>query len=102
MTTSLASVLSAVGTALSAIKTAADLPGVNLIPYVSTVSSVISVAQLALSQGQNIANLVTDLRETFAGGLPTDAQLAALDARIATARAKLHAPLPAPEDGEPA
>lgn len=102
MTTSLTSVLSAVGTALGAIKTATDLPGVNLIPYVSTVSSVISVAQLALSQGQNIANLVTDLESTFAGGLPTDAQLAALDARIAAAQAKLHAALPEPEAGEPA
>ena|SRR6478672_10196116 len=96
-----ASLLSALDTALGAIKTATDLPGVNLIPYVSTVSSVVSLAQLALSQRQNITNLVTDLQETFAGGLPTTAQLAALDARIAAARGKLHAPLPAPEEGEP-
>ena len=92
--------LDAVGTALGAIQSAADLPGVKLIPYVSTVSSVISVAQAALGQGQNIANLVTDLKDTFSGGLPTDAQRAALDARIVAARAKLHAPLPAKEDGE--
>jgi hypothetical protein len=92
--------LDAVGTALGTIKAATDLPVVNLIPYVSTVSSVIDVAQLALSQGKNIANLVTDLKDTFSGGLPTDAQLAALDARIATARAKLHAPLPEKEEGE--
>lgn len=93
--------LDAVGTALGAIKSAADLPGVNLIPYVSTVSSVIGVAQLALSQGKNIANLVTDLKDTFSGGLPTDEQLSALDARIEAARAKLHAPLPPKEEGEP-
>jgi hypothetical protein len=92
--------LDAVGTALGVIKSAADLPGVNLIPYVSTVSSVIGVAQIAISQGQNIANLVTDLKDTFSGGLPTDAQLAALDARIAAARTKLHAPLPEKEEGE--
>jgi hypothetical protein len=101
MTTSLTSVLGALSTALGAIKTAADLPGVNLIPYVSTVSSFIGLAQLAISQGQNISNLVTDLKTTFAGGLPTDEQLAALDARIAVARTKLHAPLPSPEEGEP-
>lgn len=94
------SILDAVGTALGTIKTAADLPGINLIPYVSTVSSVISVAQVALSQGKNIANLVTDLKDTFSGGLPTDAQREALDARIAAARAKLHAPLPPKEAGE--
>lgn len=102
MTISVTSVLNALNTALGAIKTAADLPGVDIIPYVSTVSSVISLAQLALSQGQNISNLVADLESTFSGGLPTDAQLAALDARIAASRATLHAPLPAPEDGEPA
>lgn len=94
-------VLNAVNTALGAIKSATDLPGVSLIPYVSTVSSFISLAQLAVGQGQNIAHLVTDLKDTFAGGLPTDAQRTALDDRIAAARAKLHAPLPPKEDGEP-
>lgn len=96
----LKSILDAVGTALGAIKSATDLPGVSLIPYVSTVSSVIGVAQLALSQGQNIAHLVTDLKNTFSGGLPTENDLAALDARIAAARTKLHAPLPPKEEGE--
>jgi hypothetical protein len=96
----LESILDAVNMALGAIKSAADLPGVNLIPYVSTVSSFIGLAQLALGQGQNIANLVTDLKDTFSGGVPTQAQLDALDARIAAERAKLHAPLPPKEDGE--
>ncbi len=96
----LESILDAVNTALGAIKSAADLPGVNLIPYVSTISSFIGLAQLALGQGQNIANLVTDLKDTFSGGVPTQDQLDALDARIAAARAKLHAPLPPKEDGE--
>lgn len=95
-------VLDAVGTALGALKSAADLPGVNLIPYVGTISSVIGVAQIALGQGQNIAHLITDLKETFAGGLPTEAQRLALDQRIEQARAKLHTPLPAPEEGEEA
>lgn len=93
-------ILSAVGTALGVIKSLADTPGVNLIPYVSTVSSAISVAQLALSQGQNIATLVSDLESTFSGGVPTQDQLDTLDTRIAAARAKLHAPLPPKEDGE--
>lgn len=98
---SIQSVLDAVGTALGVIKSLADTPGVNLLPYVNTVSSVIGVAQIALVQGKSIANLVADLKVTFDGGAPTLEQLAALDARIAAARAKLHAPLPDREEGEP-
>lgn len=94
------SILDAVSSALGVIKTLAGTPGVNLLPYASTVSSAIDVAQVALSQGQNIADLITSLKETFAGGTPTQEQLDALDARIAAARAKLHAPLPDPEEGE--
>lgn len=97
---SLQGVLDAVGTALGVIKGLAGTPGVNLLPYASTVSNAIDVAQVALSQGKNIADLVTSLKDTFAGGVPTADQLASLDARIAAARAKLHAPLPAPEEGE--
>src|SRR5688572_12257922 len=93
-------VLDAVGTALGVIKSLADTPGVNLLPYVSTVSSAISVAQLAIGQGKNIASLVTSLKDTFSGGVPTQEQLDALDARIAAARAKLQAPLPPKEEGE--
>lgn len=94
-------ILGAVNTALGAIKSAADLPGVNLIPYVSTVSSFIGLAQLAIGQGKNIAALVDDLKTTFSGGLPTEAQLSSLDGRIVAARAKLHATLPPKEAGEP-
>lgn len=97
---SVQSVLDAVGSALGVIKTLAGTPGVNLLPYASTVSSAIDVAQAALTQGQNIADLIFSLKDTFAGGTPTQAQLDALDARIAAARAKLHAPLPDPEEGE--
>jgi hypothetical protein len=96
----LKTILGAVDTALGAIKTATNLPGVNLIPYVSTVSSAVGVIQLMLEQGQNVAHLVTDLKETFSGGLPSEDKRAALDARIAAARAKLHAPLPPKEEGE--
>lgn len=100
MATDITSVLGAVNTALGVIKGLADTPGVNLLPYVSTVSSFIGLAQAALGQGQNIATLVTDLESTFSGGVPTDAQIAALDARIAAAQANLHAPLPAADAGE--
>ncbi len=99
---SISSVLDAVGTALGVIKTAANIPGAGLIPYVSTVANWVDVAQLALSQGKNIADLIGSLKDTFAGGTPTQEQLDALDARIAAARAKLHAPLPEPEEGETA
>ena len=100
MATSIQSILDAVGTALGVIKGIANTPGVNLLPYVSTVSSVVEVAQLALGQGKNIAALVASLQDTFAGGVPTQEQMDALDARIAAARAKLHAPLPDKEEGE--
>lgn len=93
-------ILDAVSTALGTIKAATDLPGVSLIPYVSTVSDFIGVAQIAISQGKNIAKLATDLKETFDGGLPTENQIASLNGRIAAARAKLHAPLPPKEEGE--
>lgn len=96
----LKTILGAVDTALGAIKTATNLPGVNLIPYVSTVSSAVGVIQLMLEQGKNVAGLVADLKETFSGGLPSEDKRAALDARIAAARAKLHAPLPPKEEGE--
>lgn len=92
--------LAAVGSALGVIKGIANTPGINLIPYVSTVSSVIDVAQIALKQGQNIADLVTGLKSTFSGGVPTQAQMDALDASIARKRAKLHAPPPPKEEGE--
>lgn len=94
------SLLSAVTTALGAISTAGNLPGVNLIPYVSTVASAAGLLQFALEKGLNVADDIAALRETFSNGIPPQDKIDALDARIAALRAKLHAPLPPKEDGE--
>ena len=94
------SLLSAVVTALGAISAAGNLPGVNLIPYVSTVASVAGLLQFALEKGVNVASDIAALKDTFSNGLPSQDKIEALDARIATLRARLHAPLPPKEDGE--
>jgi hypothetical protein len=94
------SLLTAVTTALGAISAAGNLPGVNLIPYVSTVASVAGLLQFALEKGINVASDIAALKDTFSNGLPSQDKIDALNARIAVLRAKLHAPLPPKEDGE--
>ena len=94
------SLLTAVTTALGAISAAGNIPGVNLIPYVSTVASVAGLLQFALEKGINVAADIAALKDTFSNGLPSQDKIDALDARIAILRAKLHAPLPPKEDGE--
>jgi hypothetical protein len=94
------SLLTAVTTALGAISAAGNLPGVNLIPYVSTVASVAGLLQFALEKGINVASDIKALKDTFSNGLPSQDKIDALNARIVTLRAKLHLPLPPKEDGE--
>lgn len=96
----LKSLLDAVTTALNVVQTAGNLPGVNLIPYVSTIASAAGVLQFAIEKGQNVAADITAFKDTFTNGLPSQDKLDALDARIDTLRTKLHAPLPAKEEGE--
>lgn len=93
-------VLDAVNSALSMIKTIADTPGASVIPYVSTISSAISVIQAAEAAGENILPYVTAIKDTFTGTVPTQADLDALNAKIDELRAKVQAPLPPPEEGE--
>jgi hypothetical protein len=101
MSTNLNQVLDAVNAALSVIKTVANTPGVNIIPYAATISSAISAIQLAESVGKNIIPYVTAISDTFSGTVPTQADLDALDAKIADLEAQVQAPLPPKEDGEP-
>lgn len=95
--------LEAVDNAMVVVKQVADTPGINLIPYVSTVSSVIGATHAAYLAGKNIEPYVKALAGTFTGGgaVPTEAELAALNARIAVLEAKIDAPLPPKEEGEP-
>lgn len=93
-------ILGAVNSALNVIKTVADTPGVNLIPYVSTVAKAVDAVQAGVKAGINVAPYVVAISETFSGGTPSQEKLDALDAKLAELEAKVDAPLPAPEPGE--
>lgn len=86
--------------ALGAINAFGNTPGVNLIPYVSTVAAAAGALKAGINAAVNIAPYVAAITNTFSGGLPTPAELAALDAKIAELEALVAAPLPPKEDGE--
>lgn len=93
--------LEAVGTALGTISTVTNLPGVDLIPYVSTIAKVVKYAQIALDAGGKVAPYVEALTETFSGGMPSQEQIDALDAKIEEMHAEIQAFDPKPEPDEP-
>lgn len=95
------SLLDAFGNVAGVIKTIADTPGINLLPYASTVSSAVSAIQFGLKVGENVSTHIIALKDTFADGIPPQEKLDALDAKIAALRTKLHMPLPEKEEGEP-
>lgn len=94
-------ILETVDTVMTTIKSIADTPGLSLIPYVSTASSVIGAVHTAYTAGKNIEPYLTALKDTFSGGQPSQADLDALDAKIAELEGKVQEPLPPKEDGEP-
>lgn len=89
-----------INTALGIIATAGSTPGINLIPYVSTVAAAAAAIQAGLGVAANITPYIVAIKNTFEGGLPSEAELAALDAKIAELEAALDAPLPPKEEGE--
>lgn len=91
----------AVNQALNVIHIAGSTPGVNLIPYVSSVTSAASALQAGLNAAVNIVPYVEAIKDTFAGGLPSASKLAALDGKIKELEALVDAPLPPKEAGEP-
>jgi hypothetical protein len=93
-------ILEAFGNVAGVVKTIADTPGINLIPYASAVSDAVSAIQAGVALGVNVTTQVNALRDTFANGVPSQDKLDALDARIETLRAKIHAALPEKEEGE--
>lgn len=96
------SVLETIDNAMLMVKSAADTPGINLIPYVSTLSTVIGATHAAYVAGKNIAPYLENIRATYTGsGLPAQADLDALEARIKELDALVDAPLPPREEGEP-
>ena len=101
MSTSIKDILEAIDTAMSVVKTVADTPGINLIPYVSTLSGVIGTVHAAYTAGKNIEPYIQALSDTFTKpGTPSEADMAALDAKIAQLEAQIDAPMPPKEDGE--
>lgn len=95
-------ILSTMDTVLSNVKAMADIPGVNLIPYVSTISSAIGMIHSAYQAGIAVEPYIKKLQSTFSGdGVPSQAEMDELDAKIAELEAKVDAPLPQKEEGEP-
>lgn len=90
----------AVNTALGVINSAGHIPGVNLIPYVGTITAAAGALQAGLNAAVNVAPYVIAIKDTFTGGLPSQAKLDALDAKIAELEAKVDAALPPKEPGE--
>lgn len=94
--------LETVDNVMKTIKGVTDMPGVNLIPYVSTASSVIGAVHAAYVAEKNIEPYLAAINATFKpGSVPPQADLDALEVNIAALEAKVQEPLPAPEDGEP-
>jgi len=87
--------------ALTVIHSAGSIPGVNLIPYVGTVTAAAGAIQAGMNAAVNVAPYVKAVADTFAGGLPSEEQLQTLDQKIKQLEAKVAAKLPPPEPGEP-
>lgn len=93
--------LSVITNALSVISAAGNTPGLNLLPYVSTIAAAAGAINAGLQVGLNVAPYIEAIADTFAGKLPTEAQRIALNVRIAELEALVDAPLPPKEAGEP-
>lgn len=101
MSVTLNQVLDAINAGLGVIKQVASTPGLNVLPYVSTIASAAGALQAAEAAGRDIAPYITAISGTFSGTQPTADDLAALDAKIAELDAQVDAPLPVAEPGEP-
>lgn len=103
MNPTLDQVLTTVNGVLTVLKTVADTPGVNLLPYAAVASTAIGALQAALNAGRNIAPYVEAITNTFGDGkkIPTEAEVQALDLKIAELEAEVQKPLPPAEEGEP-
>lgn len=98
----LKSILAAIDNAMITIKGIAETPGINMLPYVSVLSSVIGTVHAAYVAGQNVAPFIEAINATFSSDnpAPSEADMAALDAKIAELESAIDAPLPPKEDGE--
>lgn len=91
----------AVSKALDIITSVTNLPGVDLIPYVSTVNKILKYGQLALAAGNKVTPYVEALAVSFSSGaLPSEEERVALDAKIEDMHAKIQGFNPVAEEGE--
>lgn len=90
----------AVNQALGVIHIAGSTPGVNLVPYVGSITRAAGALQSGLNAAVDIAPYVLAIKDTFAGGLPSASKLATLDAKIKDLEALVDAALPPKEAGE--
>jgi hypothetical protein len=96
-------ILDTIDGVMMTVKNVTDIPGVNLIPYVSTASSVIGTIHALYSGGKLAAGHLQEIQATFNPGAPppSEEKLDALAKRMAELRAELHAPMPPKEADEP-
>jgi hypothetical protein len=91
----------ALQTALSAVSAAGSIPGVNLIPHVATIATAAGVIKQAIDIGVKVTPYIKAVVKTYAGGIPTEPERLALDAKISELEAKVQEALPPKEAGEP-
>lgn len=96
----LRAILEAIDKAALVTKSIAETPGINALPYVGTLSSVIGAVHAAYTAGKNIEPYITAIAETYSKpDLPTEADMAALDAKIK--ELEVDEPLPPKDADEP-
>lgn len=96
-------ILSTTSTVLGVLKTVANTPGVNMIPYVSVAAAAITALEAAVNAGREVKPYLDAISGTFGDGskVPTVEEVQALDLKIAELEAKVQEPLPPAEEGEP-
>jgi hypothetical protein len=87
--------------ALTTVAGAGDIPGVNLIPYVSVVASAAKALQMGINAGIKVEPYIAAIYDTFKNGMPTPEAVAALDIKVNELHAAVQETLPPREDDEP-
>lgn len=95
-------VLGIVSTSLNVVQKLGNAPGVNKLPYVDTITSVADALMQLIDAGQEFAPLALKLKDSFKkdAPLPTEEEIAALDADTEAELTKLRT-MPPKEPDEP-
>lgn len=99
---SIAQILETVDSVMSKVNAVAQLPGVNLIPYVSTISGIISTVHSVYQAGKDVTPFISEIKKTFdTPGTPSQEDVDALHAKIKDLEAQIDEPLPEKDPDEP-